>query len=218
MLECNEKNYKRLISKIRPVLVRHYGEEETVAILERMQPIYMKFLAETPFIGGKDNPLSMNLDMAIPFFALYEASGRTLTESDIDEMLDITMVSAARAFSKIISFNRIENSRLRKPLYAYITGVANKLNSNKGGAWNNTWGIEVNPENHPNGFAMTLVGCPLADFAKAHGYIDILPCLCRGDERIAEALHGRLIRHHTVAEGADTCDYWYVGDKNTTDY
>ena len=27
------------------------------------------------------------------------------------------------------------------------------------------------------------------------------------------AIHAKLIRHHTVAQGADTCDYWYIGDQ-----
>lgn len=59
-----------------------------------------------------------------------------------------------------------------------------------------------------------LVGCPLADFAKAHGYMDILPQLCAADVTAA-AVHARLIRHHTVAQGYETCDYWYVGERNT---
>lgn len=29
-------------------------------------------------------------------------------------------------------------------------------------------------------------------------------------------LHAKLIRTHTVAGGADSCDYWYVPDKSST--
>ena len=50
---------------------------------------------------------------------------------------------------------------------------------------------------------------------KIHGYLEILPFLCRSDIQSA-ALHARLIRHHTVAQGYETCDYWYVGDRDTT--
>ncbi|MCM1326653.1 MAG: L-2-amino-thiazoline-4-carboxylic acid hydrolase [Bacteroidales bacterium] len=31
----------------------------------------------------------------------------------------------------------------------------------------------------------------------------------------AAAIHARLIRRNTVAQGADTCDYWYIGDQET---
>ena len=109
-MEKNEKRYAKLIRQIRPVLVRRYGEDKTGKLLRDMEPIYDRFLAETPSIGGKKNPMSVNTDMALPFFALYEASGRSIS---------------------------------------------------------------------------------------------------------AEAIHAKLIRHHTVAQGADTCDYWYIGDQET---
>lgn len=99
-------------------------------------------------------------------------------------------------------------------LHGLVAKMAVKVNANKGGAWNNTWGVQVNPEGHDHGLAMTLVGCPLADFAKTHGYTEIMPWLCRADERTASAIHARLIRHHTVAQGHETCDYWYVGDQD----
>lgn len=214
MIEKNQKTYGKFLRDVRPVLVRSYGEARAEEIIRDTEPIYERFLAETPYIGGRDNFLSKNMDIALPFFALYEASGRTLTETMAGEIFDIVMVSRYRRMGKWIDMNRLDRPWLTRLLHSLVARMAVKVNANKGGAWNNTWGVQVNPEGHDHGLAMTLVGCPLADFAKAHGYMEIMPWLCRADERTAAAIHARLIRHHTVAQGYETCDYWYVGDRD----
>ena len=77
----------------------------------------------------------------------------------------------------------------------------------------NTWRIEMNPEGHTEGFAIHTKMCPNWDFCKAHGYEDFMPAICAQDHKIAEAMHGVLIRTHTVAAGDDYCDWWYFGDR-----
>ena len=37
--------------------------------------------------------------------------------------------------------------------------------------------------------------------------------LCDIDYLTTKLIHARLIREHTLAEGAETCDYWIVGDE-----
>ncbi|MCM1253672.1 MAG: L-2-amino-thiazoline-4-carboxylic acid hydrolase [Clostridium sp.] len=214
MMERNDKAYFEAIRQIRPVLVRRCGERETERLLRDMEPIYERFLAVTPSIGGKENIMSNNLDMALPFFALYEASGKTLPADVINEMLDVVMVSHYRKIGRFVNFNYLDKPWIVKPIHRLMEKIGKKINDHKGKDWNNTWGIQVNPEGHDHGLAVTLVGCPIADFAKEHGYTDILPLLCASDIKSAEALHARLIRHHTVAQGADTCDYWFIGDKD----
>lgn len=78
----------------------------------------------------------------------------------------------------------------------------------------NTWGLEINPDHRARGFAFTLIGCPIADFAKSHGYLYLMPHLCASDEALAKLMHARLVRAHAAALGADSCDYWYIGDKS----
>ena len=43
--------------------------------------------------------------------------------------------------------------------------------------------------------------------------LEINPVLCNIDYITMSMMHSRLIREHTVAEGAGICDYWTVGDK-----
>ena len=74
----------------------------------------------------------------------------------------------------------------------------------------------VNPNNTDEGFAFTLVGCPLVQYAKKYGYMELMPHMCKLDHQYAKLMHAKLIRTHTVATGADSCDYWYVPDKSET--
>lgn len=214
-MERNQKAYDQFIRKIRPVLVRRFGQARTEEIIRDAGPVYTRFLEETPSIGGKANVMNRNMDLALFFFAVYEASGREICEADIDEMLDIIMIQRFRRMGCLINMNRLDKPWFRKLAHRVLQRIADQSNARKGKEWNNTWGIQVNPEGHEYGLAMTLVGCPLADFAKTHGYMDVLPRLCAGDVTAATAIHARLIRHHTVAQGYESCDYWYVGDQNT---
>ena len=82
------------------------------------------------------------------------------------------------------------------------------------GEWMDSWKVEINPDHRTEGFSFRLVGCPIAKHAKAHGYEELLPYLCRTDHFLAEVMHARLIRTQTEALGGAYCDYWYVGDKS----
>ena len=79
-----------------------------------------------------------------------------------------------------------------------------------------TWDMIVNPNNDDRGFAFPLVGCPLVEYAKKYGYMELMPHMCAIDHTYAKLMHAKLIRTHTVATGADSCDYWYVPDKSKT--
>lgn len=56
--------------------------------------------------------------------------------------------------------------------------------------------------------------CPVAEFAREHGFTDILPALCNVDYPSMEMLHMKLIRKQTLGL-ADCCDYMIVGDKDS---
>ena len=46
------------------------------------------------------------------------------------------------------------------------------------GLWGNTWGVKVDENDPDEGVKFELAGCPLADYAKANGYMNLLPYMC----------------------------------------
>ena len=77
----------------------------------------------------------------------------------------------------------------------------------------NTWDFHFNKKLHEDGFYYHFTHCPIADFCRTYGYEEINPVLCNIDYTTLGMMHSKLIREHTVAEGAGICDYWTVGNK-----
>ena len=71
---------------------------------------------------------------------------------------------------------------------------------------------DITALSYPDGSFDTRM-CPNVDFCRANGYEEFLPAICAQDHKIASAMHGILIRTHTIARGDDYCDWWYFGDK-----
>ena len=75
-----------------------------------------------------------------------------------------------------------------------------------------TW--DFNFENkHKDGIYYHFTRCPLNDFARENGFLEILPVCCEIDHYMTEAKHGVLHRDYTLATGGSICDYWIVPDK-----
>lgn len=199
--------YRRLFKKY--ILKYFPGEEKE--LLTKTDHIYDSFKREVPDIGGRKNMLAGNLDMALAFFAFCEASDRRVTGEAIEEIGN-WMFSKMSFVSKIFDFNK---PWLAKMMYKVYLPYAKKVEKHKAnGEWGNAWGIKLNPEGYSEGCSFHLIGCPLVDFAKHHGYMDIMPYMCTIDHMSARLMNAKLLRNHTVAEGAESCDYWYIGDKS----
>ena len=154
-----------------------------------------------------------DLDFLIAFFAFYEACSRRIGIPELDKFAYETVVKSSEAAGKLMGWNSPLMAKMATKMY---TGYKKKIDEHVAkGEWGNTWRVEMNPEGHTKGFAIHTRMCPNVDFCKAHGYEDFLPAICAQDHKIAAAMHGVLIRTHTVAAGDEYCDRWYFGDRQT---
>ena len=204
--------YKAIIRYLK----KHYPRELD-KIVKRAKDILPDLKAKAPDIGGRENTLANNLDMFLLFLSFYEASDHRMAGEAIDEIIaDLYM--RLKFLSSIMNINHPGFLKvLRKFMYKSYQAYADKVKRKKRqGEWIETWDMIVNPDNKEEGFAFTLVGCPLADYAKKYSYEDLMPHMCALDHSYAKIMHAKLIRTHTVATGADSCDYWYVPDESNT--
>ena len=202
-------NTKRLINKR---LSMQFNKEEAKNKWEKIQTIYERYMEETPDIGGKDNMMWEKLYNSLAIFAYYEVMERKVSLSEIEDLTVEIFMGSNRVMGHFLNFNWKWFQKLN---YAVYKSYKRKLDSHiQDGSWNNTWGVSINPENKKQGVCIHLIGCPVADFAKQHGYEDILPALCASDHRVFAPLHCKLIRYHTVANGDKYCEFWQVGDKS----
>lgn len=180
-------------------------------LLRRTQKNYNCFMSEIPDIGGKKNMQFEDLNFIVVFFAFHEACGRKLTPEDLDWFADETMVEPARKSGKLMNWNSSLMPKMARKMYiSYKKKIDDHVAK---GEWGNTWRFEINPEHHKEGFALRTRLCPNWDFVRKYGYEEFMPVICEQDHKIAEAMQGRLVRYHTVANGDGWCDWWYFGNK-----
>ena len=205
---------------VRKAFIRYTKEHfpgEADQIIRKADELFPELYAKAPDIGGKENLMAYNLDLMILSASFYEASDHRIDGPAINEM-------AKGIFAKygfVRHFVNVNHKRqmklLRKFMYGryvpYAKLVEEKVSH---GEWGNTWRVKINPRNTQEGVYFDLVGCPLADYARANGYMNLLPYLCATDHLIPELVHAKLIRTHTCALGSESCDYWYVGDESET--
>ena len=76
-----------------------------------------------------------------------------------------------------------------------------------------TWDYNIDKTKHRDGVYYYFTNCPLNNYARKYGYMEILPVCCELDYLITEANHAVLHRDQTLASGGTMCDYWVVPDK-----
>ena len=203
---------------VRKAFVRYTKEhfpDEAEQIIGKADALFPQLYAKAPDIGGRENRMSYNLDLLILSAAFYEASSHRIDGPAILEMAR-GIFARYRFVSRFIDVNhKWQMNLIRKFMYGRYVPYAKLIEEKVSrGEWGNTWRVRINPRNTEEGVCFDLVGCPLADYARANGYMNLLPYMCASDHLIPELIHAKLIRTHTCAAGSDSCDYWYVGDRS----
>lgn len=216
----NKKTGTSCLPQFKPIIMdllrRKYGSEAGIR-WERVQKLNQQYLEQEPYIGDKDNMMVDNLYQAFAMFALYEACDRQLTAQEITDFCDayFNQMSKKKMGALKIDGNKILSKKwLRRLIYWVFGSYKKKADRFKGNKWNNTWGLELNPEQRSEGVSFHLCGCPLADFAKKHDMMEILPYMCNIDHKTAELMRLKLYRPRTVSAGYQKCEYWLIGDKS----
>lgn len=184
------------------------GEAEV--IFQKAEGWYREFLKDMPDLG--ENIMAKNMLDWFTILAFYEASDRRM---DGETLLEIKRRDAERMkfLGRFVDGNKHQwPYRLFDKIYRNFNRMQAEHQAR--GEWMDSWKVEINPDHRTEGFCFHLVGCPIAKHAKAHGYGDLLPYLCKTDHFLAGVMHAKLIRTQTEALGGDYCDYWYVGDQS----
>ena len=183
--------YKAIIRYLK----KHYpGELDK--IVKRAKESLPELKAKAPDLGGRKNTLANNMDMFLLFLSFYEASDHRMAGEAIDEII-ADLYARLKFLNGIMNINHPRFLKiLRKYMYKSYQAYADKVKQKKsGGEWLETWDMIVDPENTEEGFAFTLVGCPIADYAKKYGYEELMPHMCALDTIIRISVHMNLTKN-----------------------
>ena len=191
------------------ILTKICGKTESETLIKKAKPITSSLINKVEHLSYK-NPLAANVQFAFPIIALWLASDRKLTSSQLEKLMQAALDSpVVRLFYSGNDFNDKRKS----------DAFLNKMK--KYSQWHEShpedsygWKYEFNDSLHKEGCYYAFTFCPIADFCKRNGYEEIAPVLCNIDYATFKMCHGKLIREKTLAKGDKLCDFWIVGDKN----
>ena len=197
------KSAKKVIR--RDLAARYPGREEE--LWEKVQMVYADFVQDLPFCGGKKNFQARGIYDSLGLLAWYEALPEKPGLSELEKLNDAVFVPK---HPKPVSLNWKWGRRAAHGIFSH---VAKEIHDHEK-EWVGNYRMEVAPYDPEVGVYYRFTFCPIADFAKKHGYGDLMPALCNADYPMLKALHGGLIRCHTCANGP-YCDYHILGDKDS---
>lgn len=209
MMEYTDKYWKMIIPLVKKDLVRRFGKEEAASLIQKTDAVYRDMLNRADDIG-KDNPMASNLYEGLLFLALWEAADRKMSVDDLREITRAVMqFPAMKLVGLFVNANRSGLEKLEKRMHKNAEWL--EVHPQYKGV---SWDFNFDKTKHSEGFYYHFTRCPLNDFARREGYIEVLPVMCEIDLLSAELMHAKLIRKQTLASGGDCCDYWFVGDKS----
>lgn len=206
--------YKGTFITVFPVLMKkymleQYGKDITRKAFRKAPAIYREMLDQVDDIGS-DNPMAGNIYMAFVFMAIWKAAdGAIDTDSYRTVVRSFLTKSFARKFIGKSDMNKPEDVLKAKQKFRRMQAWADEHPQYK----DKTWDFNFDEKRHTEGSFYYFTRCPLNDYARKYGYIEVLPVCCELDYILTEASKGRLIREYTLATGGPICDYWIVPDK-----
>lgn len=208
-MEYTDKYWKMIIPLVKKDLVRRFGKEEAASLIQKTDAVYRDMLNRADDIG-KDNPMASNLYEGLLFLALWEAADGKISVDDLREITRAVMqFPAMKLVGLFMNANRSGLEKLEKRMHKNAEWL--EVHPQYKGV---SWDFNFDKTKHSEGFYYHFTRCPLNDFARREGYIEVLPVMCEIDMLSAELMHAKLIRKQTLASGGDCCDYWFVGDKS----
>ncbi len=190
-------------------MVEQYGKTVTKRAYKNAPAIYRDMLNKVDDIGF-DNPMAGNIYMAFVLMAIWKAADGAI---DPDSYRTVVRSLLTKSFAKNFigksDMNKPEDVQRAKEKFRRMQAWADDHPQYK----DKTWDFNFDESRHKDGSFYYFTRCPINDFARKHGYLEILPVCCELDHILTEASKGRLIREYTLATDGPICDYWIVGDR-----
>lgn len=206
-IELSDNPYRE---PARKWLVERYGEQCAAPIWESVKGSYAAYLADAPEYGGKKNGHASAIYGALLVFALYGALPDPPSVAELQDFVQNMFMGPFVTLGKLLDLNRAPDmwlidkvfqgsgNRDRRQIERWPAGFANVSEP-------------YDREHHASRYHFTQ--CPVAEFAKAHGLLHVLPLMCNSDFFGIGQIHGQLIRRGTCGN-ADRCDYLVVGSQS----
>ncbi|MCC8068424.1 MAG: L-2-amino-thiazoline-4-carboxylic acid hydrolase [Ruminococcus sp.] len=191
------------------LLTKKYGKAMSRKYVRRAKLIYRQMLRQAEDIGAK-NPMASNIYMSFVFMSIWKAADGAVTPNDMRDMTKELL--GKEIFRKLMGGMDLNEEKDMNKLRNMLRKNAGWIEAHpqyRDKSWD--FNFDETPDNSVLSYHFTR--CPLNDFARAYGYMEILPVMCEIDYLTATLYHAKLYREQTLASGGSMCDYQYVGNR-----
>lgn len=209
MMEYTDKYWKMVIPYVKKSVTKRYGKEYTTALMQKTHEEYKDMLRRIDDVG-KDNPMASNIYECLIFLALWKAADGRISIDELREIsVEILSMPVLKLMGLFVNGNKASGvQRVRKMMEKDAQWLEQHPQYKK-----YSWDFNFDETKHKDGFYYHFTQCPLNNFARKEGYLEVLPVMCDIDYLTAKLMHFTLHREQTLAGGGTKCDYWFVGDK-----
>jgi hypothetical protein len=208
-VENRPKIMRQVRSFLRPFrkpLAAAYGKEEGEAIVKDAIQRFEALLPDIPYIGGGENPSTRNLYLTAAMLAVYrslQARG-----ASVEEAARLIYLGSASFFGSFPArvLMRLQGRRLLSRKFRdrrrHVAAISQQRR------YPEDWVFEV-VEGNGQGFAFGVdyTECGLVKYLAREGAPELAPYLCWIDYPQFAAMHLRLDRTETLAQGGQRCDF-----------
>lgn len=205
--QCHVLYSKPCKKQIQKKISLHYPPQEQEVVQEQVQQQYVNFLFDwCTDLGGKKNfhnGAGGTYD-CIALMAYYTVCKDFSSLAEIEEMEGALFLPSSRILSKFVNCNK---PLLKKLMYMVFKNAKRQCDK---------WGdyeMHLAPFDKTKPIYYEFTACPIAEFAKRHNLLEIMPALCNPDYESMELIHAKLVRTTTCSNGCK-CDYCICGDKD----
>lgn len=210
MMKYTNKYWKLLIPFMKKSLNKRYGKEYTKELVEKADGIYRDMLNRVDDVG-EDNPMASNIYECLVVMAIWKAADGKISVNDLREIcVGIMSMPVLKVVGLFINGNKKSGVRKFSKMIHKDAAWLDEHPEYKAASWD----FNFDETKYDKGFYYHFTQCPLNNFARREGCLEVLPVMCDVDFLTAKLMHFKLHREHTLASGGKVCDYWYLGDKD----
>lgn len=192
--------------EIKKYIAKHYPTPKQDRVWTAVQLQFVDFLKDfRRDLGGRKNfhnGLGGTYDN-IMVLSYYVVCKELTSFAEIEEMYGEIFLG---------SFRRLKFVNCNKKFFKKLMYKAFLMAKKRCDIWHD-YEMEVEPYQEGKPIRYRFTACPVAQFARDHDLLEILPALCNVDYAAMEVIHARLVRTTTLGEG-NFCDYAICGDRD----
>ena len=189
-----------------------FTQDRVADLMQAIRQANAALVPQMPYIGGDENLFTEWLIFGVYYLAVYKVlKEEGLRVGEVGEVIYHAFQAMADYPGWVLNVvGRLKyGEKYVRELKAAVEQTQERRYS---GDWVATF-IEGNGEEFDYGLDIT--ECGICKFYRAQGAEELTPYMCLSDYVVSKALNRGLVRYHTLAEGADVCDFRFKRGRAT---